>query len=112
MKLSRFSMGMASSRSSALPCGTPSTMSISTTSASSLLAIQWAAVAPTFPEPTIETFLRMNSPQVKLQECVWPLSRRKLCLVHVADDGGPELACLYLLRAFHLAGKVIGHDLL
>jgi hypothetical protein len=23
-------------------------------------AIQWAAVAPTFPEPTMVTFLRMN----------------------------------------------------
>src|SRR5579863_6495186 len=50
---------MASSRSSALPCGTPSTTSINTTSASSLEAIQWAAVAPTLPAPTIETFLRM-----------------------------------------------------
>ena len=33
---SRFSIGMASSRSRPLPCGTPSTMSMSTTSASSL----------------------------------------------------------------------------
>src|SRR5258708_13083369 len=53
-------MGMASSRSSPLPCGTPSMMSMRTTSASSLEAIQWAAVAPTLPEPTMVTFLRMH----------------------------------------------------
>src|SRR5215469_262651 len=53
-------MGMASSRSRPLPWGTPSMMSMSTTSASSLDAIQWAAVAPTLPEPTILTFLRMD----------------------------------------------------
>ena len=52
-------MGMASSRSRPLPWGTPSMMSISTTSASSAAAIQCAAVAPTLPEPTTVTFLRM-----------------------------------------------------
>src|SRR5439155_1759751 len=40
MRQSRFSMGMASSRSSPLPCGTPSMMSIKTTSASSLEALE------------------------------------------------------------------------
>src|SRR5579862_6807140 len=54
-------MGMASSRSSALPCGMPSTTSTRTTSASSLDAIQWAAVAPTLPAPTMLTFLRIVS---------------------------------------------------
>src|SRR5882724_2537931 len=54
-------MGIASRRSSPLPWGTPSIMSMRTTSASSLEAIQWAAVAPTLPEPTIVTFLRMIS---------------------------------------------------
>src|ERR1700747_2905296 len=54
-------MGMASSRSRPLPCGTPSMMSMRTTSASSLEVIQWAAVAPTLPEPTMVTFLRMAS---------------------------------------------------
>src|SRR5437879_10700461 len=53
---------MASSKSRPLPCGTPSMMSISTMSASSFAAIQCAAVAPTLPEPTIETLLRMDSP--------------------------------------------------
>src|ERR1700746_917852 len=54
-------MGMAAGRSSPLPWGTPSMMSMRTTSASSLEAIQWAAVAPTLPEPTMLTFLRMIS---------------------------------------------------
>src|SRR5437868_2803883 len=53
---------MASSKSRPLPCGTPSMMSINTISANSLAAIQCAAVAPTLPEPTIETLLRMDSP--------------------------------------------------
>src|SRR5580700_10415311 len=61
MRESRFSIGMASSRSSPLPCGTPSMISIRTTSANSLAAIQCAAVAPTFPEPTTVTFLRISS---------------------------------------------------
>src|ERR1700756_3549188 len=56
---------MASRRSRPLPCGTPSMMSMRTTSASSLEAIQWAAVAPTLPEPTMLTFLRMASFQDK-----------------------------------------------
>src|SRR5262252_2709740 len=51
---------MASSRSRPLPCGTPSIMSMRTTSPSSFEAIQCAAVAPTFPEPTIVTFLRIE----------------------------------------------------
>src|ERR1700761_7322670 len=62
MLQSRFSIGIACNRSSAFPCGTPSTTSSSTTSASSFAAIQCAAVAPTLPEPTIVTFFRIFSP--------------------------------------------------
>src|SRR5882757_2991047 len=62
MLQSRFSIGIACSRSSAFPCGTPSTTSSNTTSASSLAAIQCPAVAPTFPEPTTVTFFRLASP--------------------------------------------------
>src|ERR1700738_2339061 len=51
---------MASSRSSALPWGTPSTTSIKTTSANSFDAIQCAAVAPTLPAPTMLTFFRIR----------------------------------------------------
>src|SRR5580700_7400340 len=55
------STGPDSSRSSPLPCGTPSTTSTSTTSANSLPAIRSAQFAPTFPAPTTVTFFRMNS---------------------------------------------------
>src|SRR5436305_3455305 len=74
-------MGMASSRSSPLPWGTPSMMSMSTTSASSLPAIQWAAVAPTLPAPTTVTFLRMGNS-----------FRRSDFGLHVFDHVAGELA--------------------
>src|ERR1700734_2832224 len=54
------STGPDSSRSSPLPCGTPSTTSTSTTSANSLPAMRSAQFAPTFPAPTTVTFFRMN----------------------------------------------------
>src|ERR1700691_5873327 len=44
--------------SNPLPCGTPSTTSTRTTSASSLSAIRKAQFAPTFPAPTTVTFFR------------------------------------------------------
>src|SRR5437868_173354 len=46
--------------SRALPCGTPSTTSISTTSASSLSAMRSAQLAPTLPAPTTVTFFRTS----------------------------------------------------
>src|SRR5689334_21879336 len=52
-------MGMDSSKSRPLPWGTPSMMSMRTTSPNSAAAIQCAAVAPTFPDPTTVTFLRI-----------------------------------------------------
>src|ERR1700761_5543040 len=91
MCTSRFSIGMASSRSSPLPWGTPSTTSISTTSASSLAAIQCAAVAPTFPAPTMLTFFRI---------CL---------LTHVLNHSGREFAGLRLGRSRHLPLKVVGY---
>src|SRR5580765_6514998 len=50
-------------RSSVLPCGTPSTMSTRTTSASSFSAIPCATVAPTFPPPTTVTFVFIDQPR-------------------------------------------------
>src|ERR1700761_864989 len=91
MCTSRFSIGMASSRSRPLPWGTPSTTSISTTSASSLAAIQCAAVAPTFPAPTMLTFFRI------------------FLLSHVFDHSGREFAGLRLGRARHLPLKIVGY---
>src|SRR5258705_664524 len=64
MLQSRFSIGIACSRSSAFPCGTPSITSSKTTSANSFAAIQCAAVAPTLPEPTTVTFFRIPSPSL------------------------------------------------
>src|ERR1700743_3913695 len=91
MCTSRFSIGSASSRSRPLPWGTPSTTSISTISASSLAAIQCAAVAPTFPSPTMVTFFRIS------------------LLSHVFDHSGGELAGLRLGRAWHLPLEIVGH---
>ena len=54
------STGDASNRSRALPWGMPSIwgMSTRTMSPSSLLAAQWAQVAPTFPAPMMVIFAR------------------------------------------------------
>src|ERR1019366_6818082 len=46
------------SRSSPLPCGTPSTTSTRTTSASSMSAMRTAQLAPTLPAPITVTFFR------------------------------------------------------
>src|SRR6476660_6308196 len=128
---SRFSIGMASSKSRPLPWGTPSTMSINTTSASSLEAIQWAAVAPTFPEPTIVTFFRMNESSLESLSALGcqPSAKSKSsiktrCKVvpfaglhqysrsHVVDDMAGKLASLDLPGAFHQALEVVGHQFL
>src|SRR5205807_6179547 len=94
------SMGSASSRSSALPCGMPSMTWTSTTSASRCESIHWAAEWPTFPAPTIVTFAR-----------VLPI-RRPSRASHVVDDGRGKLAGARLAGAFHEARQIVGHDLL
>src|SRR5580765_4597793 len=96
---------MASSRSSALPWGIPSTTSIRTTSASSLAAIQCAAVAPTLPAPTILTFLRMKiSP--------WGSVPKIGSALHIPDDARREFARSDLRSSGSLALKVVSHKLL
>src|SRR5213080_2092775 len=102
MRQSRFSMGMDSSRSRPLPCGTPSMMSIRTTSANSFEAIQCAAVAPTFPEPTIVTFLRMVS----------FLHRAQSRSAHVFDDVIRELARRDFGCALHQPLEIVCNFLL
>src|SRR5882724_5002264 len=106
---SRFSMGIDSSRSNPLPCGTPSTMSTRTISASSFEAIQWAAVAPTFPEPTMETFFRMSSPELLFAR---RLFRHCAQGIHVLDHVIGKLAGFDFFCARHLALKIVGHSLL
>src|SRR5205085_10978076 len=65
-RASKPSTGAACARSSALPCGTPSITSTSTTSPNSLLASQCAAVAPTLPAPTTVILFRL--PIILLQK--------------------------------------------
>src|SRR5580698_10185255 len=93
---------MASSRSSALPCGIPSTTSISATSASSLAAIQCAAVAPTLPAPTMLTLFRISS----------PVNCAKYFRLHVSDDARGKLARAHLRCAGELAFEVVRDTLL
>src|SRR5581483_3258 len=124
---------MASRRSRPLPCGTPSMMSMRTTSASSFDAIQWAAVAPTFPDPTMLTFFRMISFQstqlqrarrhtkkkynrkyfVRLRvlrgSC---LRRRHHSGAHILDNCIPEFAGADLGGALHQTLEVVGNRLL
>src|SRR2546427_5950795 len=97
-------------------------MSMSTTSASSLEAIQWAAVAPTFPDPTTVTFLRMDIlslnnrkslPQGAQRTQGNPLLRRcRYRCAHVFDYVAGKFAGFYFGRAFHQALEVVGHFLL
>src|SRR5580704_12501462 len=119
MLQSRFSIGIACSRSSAFPCGTPSTTSSSTTSANSFAAIQCAAVAPTFPEPTTVTFFRISSPFSLLsfrspaEESAFSiLPELQLSLAHILDHPRCELARLCLRRSLHPALEVIRNVLL
>src|ERR1700679_3567485 len=102
---SRFSIGRASRRSSALPCGIPSATSIRPTSASSLAAIQCAAVAPTFPAPTMVTFLRMSLLSVFALRVA-----AGACSLHVVDHSRGKLTGLHLGRALHLAFEVVGDE--
>src|SRR5437016_1767597 len=90
-------MGPASSRSSALPWGMPSTTSTSTTSPSSFSTTYWATLAPTLPAPTAVIFAR----------AVIRFSSR-LQGRHVLDDLAAELRALHFLGAFHEAGEVVG----
>src|SRR5438876_2522620 len=93
-------MGPASSRSSALPWGMPSTTSTSTTSPSSFSTTYWATLAPTLPAPTTVIFARAVS-----------RFSSRLQGRHVLDDLAAELRALHFLGAFHEAGEVVGDDL-
>src|SRR2546423_11841299 len=82
----------------------PSSTSISTTSASSFEAIQWAAVAPTFPPPTIVTFLRMKS---------FLLNGNFLAAVHhVVNKAVGKLAGFHFGSAGHEALEILSYFLL
>src|SRR5579864_7884200 len=101
---------MASSRSRPLPCGMPSSTSMSTTLPSSFDATQWAAVAPTLPAPTIVIFFRIQvlsfSAFVRLD------GRHPVVEHHVVDDVVGKLAGADLGCARHLPLEVVGDQLI
>src|SRR5271168_4133719 len=88
-------------------------MSTSTTSASSFAAIQCAAVAPTFPAPTIVTFFRIFLLQSGRSRCFVPKARPAgRAVLHIADHAAREFARLRLGRTGHLALKIVRDILL
>src|SRR5215472_4885782 len=100
---------MASSKSSPFPWGMPSRTSIRTTFASSLEEIQWAAVAPTLPAPTMVTFLRMKKSS---RRNVSAGGRALAPVHHVINDVCGKFAGFHLSRARHQPLEVIGDELL
>src|SRR5206468_4915318 len=94
--------GLDSYRSRAFPCGTPSRMSISATSASSRRAISCATCSPTKPAPTTVTFLLMN---LSMASDAPPWSK-------VGDDRRAELRALEDPGPLDLPPEVVGHCLL
>src|SRR5437762_4255533 len=105
-------MGPAWARSRALPCGTPSMTSTSTTSPSSRSTTYWATEAPTLPAPTTVILgrgcfvLRISA----LPSCI-PISRYGLQRRHALDDRRPELRALHLGRPLHEPREVVRHHL-
>src|SRR3990172_5011891 len=104
-------IGPASSRSRALPCGSPSTISTRTTSASSFSTVYWATEAPTLPAPTTVTFGRIfpsRGSGFTVHSSLVPGLRS----AHVFDDGICKLGALQLGGTLHQPSKIIGHALL
>src|SRR5206468_10522376 len=93
-------MEPAWARSSALPCGTPSMTSTSTTSPSSSSTAYWATVATTLPAPT--TVILGRAPI---------LSPYRPQLRHVLDDRGADLRARHFLGPLHHPRTVQGDHL-
>src|ERR1700730_12101048 len=92
---------VASTKSSALPAGGPSRMSVKTTSASSRSTIRCAVVDPTKPPPTTVTFFLLIAISPLQAHYSWTVNLYKLLRrglrLHIFDDrggegGGAELA--------------------
>src|ERR1700674_4533498 len=119
-------IGVDSSRSSALPAGTPSRISVSTTSAKPRSMMRCAVVEPTNPPPTTVTFLRMQSSLLEVRFPQWrPSGIRKGSRVlrygelggsdaglHVLDDGRSKLGSAQFLGSFHEPLEIVGYALL
>src|SRR3972149_7879341 len=104
-------MGPAWRRSSPFPCGTPSTISTRTTSASSFSTVYWATEAPTLPAPTTVTFGRIfpsRGSGFTVHSSLVPGLRS----AHVFDDGICKLGALQLGGPLHAEGAVGGRPAL
>src|SRR5918993_158819 len=104
--------GIASNRSSPLPCGIPSTTSTRTRSAISRSASQCAVVAPVMPAPRIE-ILFMTPPEIYDYRClmihqtfrsfrllVWCLMRHVVCYIEILSE--TQVGRKYILSLFIL----------
>src|SRR5580704_16733095 len=118
-------IGVDSSRSKALPAGTPSRISVITTSARPRSTTRCAVVEPTNPPPTTVTFFRIPSSFVKLtirsgsssransvsegsllavvKSCAGKSSIRCDACLHVFDNGRREFGGAQFFGAFHQA---------
>src|SRR5262245_59382846 len=108
-------MGPACSRSSALPCGTPSMTSTRTTSPSSFSTAYCATLAPTLPAPTtvilgLGIVLLIRSPRTAGPQ-PRDVLRLALQLRHVLNDGRAELRALHFLGALPQPLEVVRDDL-
>src|SRR5574342_1371784 len=94
-------------------------MSTTTTSASCFSAIPRATVAPTFPAPPTTVtfrFITRSSRRARTKATTKTRKHRRvfvaasvLVLLHMTDNGVPELRRLQLRRAVHETREVVGH---
>src|SRR5438105_11162258 len=128
-------IGVDSSKSSALPAGTPSRISVITTSARPRSTIRCAVVEPTNPPPTTVTFLRIRELLRKCDEVriVVPSEQRERGIspslvaqisagevisirgdarLHVFDNGRREFRGAQFFGAFHQTFEVVGNAFL
>src|SRR5207302_8645901 len=125
-------IGVDSSKSSALPAGTTSRISVITTSARPRSTIRCAVVEPTNPPPTTVTFFRIrellrkfgdpirivipseqrergSSPNFVAQISAGEIiSIRRDTRLHVFDDGRCEFRGAQFFGAFHQTFEVVG----
>src|SRR5580693_3188632 len=110
-------IGPDSAMSSAFPAGTPSRISVSTTSARPASCIRCAVVEPTKPPPTTVTFLRIPLSRLDgiSSRCFLQISRlvaRAHRGLHIFDDGRSVLGRFEFFRAGHQTLQIVCNLLL